>query len=158
MKVNKTNAMRELDKNNISYEILTYEHGKEAVDGDTVAKMLNEDPETVFKTLVTQANTKEYLVFMVPVDHELDLKKAASLAKVKKLDMIPVKEITKVTGYVRGGCCPLAMKKRFRTFIDQTVLNKKYIYCSGGKIGLQIRLDPKNLIQLLSIVEGDISK
>lgn len=111
MKINKTNAMRELDKHNIEYEVLTYDHGKDAVAGDVVASMLDEDPEKVFKTLVTQANTKEYLVFMLPVDHELDLKKAAGLAGVKKVEMIPVKDITKITGYVRGGCSPLAMKK-----------------------------------------------
>ena len=158
MKINKTNAMRELDKNNIEYEVLTYDHGKDAVAGDVVASMLDEDPEKVFKTLVTQANTKEYLVFMLPVDHELDLKKAAALAGVKKVEMIPVKDITKITGYVRGGCSPLAMKKKFRTHINESVLNKDFIYFSGGKIGLQIKLEPMKIIQLLDIQVGDIIK
>lgn len=150
--------MRELDKNNIEYEVLTYDHGKDAVAGDVVASMLDEDPEKVFKTLVTQANTKEYLVFMLPVDHELDLKKAAALAGVKKVEMIPVKDITKITGYVRGGCSPLAMKKKFRTHINESVLNKDFIYFSGGKIGLQIKLEPMKIIQLLDIQVGDIIK
>ena len=123
-----------------------------------VASMLDEDPEKVFKTLVTQANTKEYLVFMLPVDHELDLKKAAALAGVKKVEMIPVKDITKITGYVRGGCSPLAMKKKFRTHINESVLNKDFIYFSGGKIGLQIKLEPMKIIQLLDIQVGDIIK
>lgn len=158
MKINKTNAMRELDKHNIEYEILMYEHGKEAVAGDVVASMLNENPEKVFKTLVTQANTKEYLVFMLPVDHELDLKKAAALADVKKVEMIPVKEITKITGYVRGGCSPLAMKKKFRTYINKSALVNDYIYFSGGKIGLQIKLEPSKLIELLDVQMGDIIK
>lgn len=158
MKINKTNAMRELDKHNIEYEVLTYDHGKDAVAGDVVASMLDEDPEKVFKTLVTQANTKEYLVFMLPVDHELDLKKAAGLAGVKKVEMIPVKDITKITGYVRGGCSPLAMKKKFRTHINESVLNKDFIYFSGGKIGLQIKLEPMKIIKLLDIQVGDIIK
>ena len=158
MKINKTNAMRELDKHKIEYEVLTYDHGKDAVAGDVVASMLDEDPEKVFKTLVTQANTKEYLVFMLPVDHELDLKKAAALAGVKKVEMIPVKDITKITGYVRGGCSPLAMKKKFRTHINESVLNKDFIYFSGGKIGLQIKLEPMKIIQLLDIQVGDIIK
>ena len=158
MKINKTNAMRELDKHNIEYEVLTYDYGKDAVAGDVVASMLDEDPEKVFKTLVTQANTKEYLVFMLPVDHELDLKKAAALAGVKKVEMIPVKDITKITGYVRGGCSPLAMKKKFRTHINESVLNKDFIYFSGGKIGLQIKLEPMKIIQLLDIQVGDIIK
>ena len=150
--------MRELDKHKIEYEVLTYDHGKDAVAGDVVASMLDEDPEKVFKTLVTQANTKEYLVFMLPVDHELDLKKAAALAGVKKVEMIPVKDITKITGYVRGGCSPLAMKKKFRTHINESVLNKDFIYFSGGKIGLQIKLEPMKIIQLLDIQVGDIIK
>ena len=150
--------MRELDKHNIEYEVLTDDHGKDAVAGDVVASMLDEDPEKVFKTLVTQANTKEYLVFMLPVDHELDLKKAAALAGVKKVEMIPVKDITKITGYVRGGCSPLAMKKKFRTHINESVLNKDFIYFSGGKIGLQIKLEPMKIIQLLDIQVGDIIK
>ena len=95
---------------------------------------------------------------MLPVDHELDLKKAAGLAGVKKVEMIPVKDITKITGYVRGGCSPLAMKKKFRTHINESVLNKDFIYFSGGKIGLQIKLEPMKIIQLLDIQVGDIIK
>lgn len=158
MKINKTNAMRELDVHHIEYEVFTYEHGKEAVEGKEVAKILHQDPEVVFKTLVTKSNKNEYLVFMVPVEHELDLKKCAFLAGVKNTEMIPVKDITKITGYVRGGCSPLAMKKKYRTFIHETALLYDSIYFSGGKIGLQIKTDPNKLIELLDILYGDIVK
>ena len=158
MKITKTNAMRELENHGIEYEVFTYEHGKEAVDGVHVAQLLQEDPNCVFKTLVTQANTKEYLVFMVPVIHELDLKKAASLAGVKNTEMISVKDITKITGYVRGGCSPLAMKKQFRTFIDETAILYDAIYFSAGKIGLQIKTNPEKLMELLQISPGNIIK
>ena len=106
MKIQKTNAMRILDSKQLSYEVLSYAHGKEAVAGLDVAKQLEENPEQVFKTLVTVANTKEYIVFVIPVAHELHLKKCAKAAGVKSVEMIHVKDINKITGYVRGGCSP----------------------------------------------------
>lgn len=151
MKTTKTNAMRLLDQAKIDYQVHEYPHGKDAVDGVEVACLMKEDPACVFKTLITQANTKEYLVFMVPVAKELDLKKAAKAAGVKNTEMIHVKDITKVSGYVRGGCSPLAMKKQYRTFIDESALLQDHIYFSGGKIGLQIETDPNQLIELLQI-------
>lgn len=158
MKTTKTNAMRFLDKAAIAYQVHEYPHGKEAVDGVQVAQLLQEDPDCVFKTLITQANTKEYLVFMVPVAKELDLKKAARAASVKHIEMIPVKEITKVSGYVRGGCSPLAMKKQYRTFIDESALLQDHIYFSAGQIGLQIETAPIPLIEWLHIECKDIVK
>lgn len=150
--------MRLLDQANIAYQVHEYPHGKEAVDGTHVAELLNEDAACVFKTLITQANTKEYLVWMVPVEAQLDLKKAAHAAGVKHVEMIPVKEITKVSGYVRGGCSPLAMKKNYRTFIDASARFQDHIYFSGGKIGLQIETDPNKLIELLQIETADITR
>lgn len=157
MKTVKTNAMRLLDRYKIKYSVSLYEHnGNEAVDGISVANCLNEDPNKVFKTLVTQANTKELFVFMLPVNHELNLKKCAKVAGVKKVDMIHVKDINKITGYIRGGCSPLGMKKVFSTFIHETALTFDSIYFSGGKIGCQIQMNPKDLFDLIPIQAADI--
>ena len=159
MKIQKTNAMRFLDKNKIEYKAHIYEHKDgDPVDGVHVAHILNQPVECVFKTLVTQANTKEYLVFMLPVDKELDLKKCAKTAKVKSCEMIHVKDINKITGYIRGGCSPLGMKKQFRTFVDESVNNIDKIYFSAGKIGEQIEMNPSDLIQLISITVDDLVK
>ena len=149
MKITKTNAMRALDSAKLTYQVHEYPHGKEAVDGIHVAQAMGEDPCCVFKTLITQANTREYLVFIIPVGEELDLKLAAKHAGVKH---------TEVSGYVRGGCSPLAMKKSYRTFIDSSALTQSHIYFSGGKIGLQIEMDPKQLIDLLSITPCPLTK
>lgn len=159
MKVSKTNAMRYLDVHRVSYKVHTYEHhAKDPVDGIHVAQMLQEDVKKIFKTLVTQANTKEYLVYMVPVDEELDLKKCAKAAGVKHTEMIHVKDINKVTGYIRGGCSPLGMKKQYRTFIDEQAILYDSIYFSGGKIGVQIEMNPEDLISLLDIQPVSIIK
>ena len=112
MKEIKTNVMRILDKEKVEYTHHEYPHGKDAVDGVTVATLMNQNPDYVFKTLVTKGMGRDYYVFVVPVDHELDLKKCAKSVGEKSVEMIPVKDITKVTGYVRGGCSPLGMKKQ----------------------------------------------
>ena len=158
MKISKTNAMRILDTHQIPYEIKEYPHGKEAVEGKEVARLLNQDVEAVFKTLVTQANTKEYLVFVIPVAYELDLKKAAKCAGVKSLEMIPVKQITPITGYVRGGCSPIGMKKQFRTFFHETLVLFDEIMFSAGKIGLQFIVSPNDILTLLDAQACDIVK
>ncbi len=159
MKVKKTNAMRILDQKKIPYESFEYEHHeKDPVDGCSVAKKLNEDVTSVFKTLVVQSNTKEYFVFMLPVHLELDLKKCAKAAKVKSVEMIHVKDINKITGYIRGGCSPLGMKKQLKTFIHQSAFEKDFIYFSGGKIGCQIKMDPKDLSQIIPIESADLTK
>ena len=111
-KIQKTNAMRFLDQHKVEYKAHTYEYKDgDPVDGVHVASILNQPVERVYKTLVTQANTKEYLVYMLPVEKELDLKKCAKIAEVKSCEMIHVKDINKITGYIRGGCSPLGMKK-----------------------------------------------
>lgn len=158
MKVDKTNAMRFLDKANITYEYHTYEHGKDAVDGISVATLLNEDPEKVFKTLICISNQKKYYVFVIPVKDELDLKKCAKAVHEKSVEMIPVKDITKVSGYVRGGCSPIGMKKQFPTVIHETCILHDTLIFSGGKIGLQIEMNPEELISLLNIEVMDIIK
>ena len=158
MKISKTNAMRILETNQITYQVKEYPHGKDAVEGKEVARLLNQDPEAVFKTLVTQANTKEYLVFAIPVAYELDLKKAAKAANVKSLEMIPVKQITPITGYVRGGCSPIGMKKQFRTFFHETLILFDEIMFSAGKIGLQCIVAPKDILALLDAQTCDLVK
>lgn len=158
MKQIKTNAMRELDQAKLTYITKEYAHGKEAVEGNVVASLLNQDPDSVFKTLVVQAPSKQYYVFMVGVDHELDLKACAKAVNEKSVEMIPVKEINKVTGYIRGGCSPLAMKKHYPTCIDEACLNHEMIYFSAGKIGLQIGMDPKDLISLKQIKVAKIAR
>ena len=132
----KTNAMRILDRMKISYEHYTYECD-EFIDGMQIVEKLGIDPDKVYKTLVTQGNTKEYFVFVIPVAAELDMKKAVS--------MIHVKDITQVTGYVRGGCTAVGMKKQFVTVIDQTAQKLEKIVVSGGRIGSQLELSPEDL-------------
>lgn len=146
----KTNAMRILDKHKISYELLTYE-AKEAVDGVTVASKVGKCTEEVFKTLVTRGASKEIYVFVVPVEKELDLKKAAKVVKEKKIEMIPVSEINKLTGYVRGGCSPVGMKKNYQTVIHESAKNLSSFVVSGGKIGLQIEVNPVDLVKVIPI-------
>ena len=158
-KIGKTNAMRLLDQHQVEYTVIEYPHReKEAVDGVQVAFLLKEDVNTVYKTLVTRANTKEILVFMIPVDQELDLKKCARAAGVKSVSMIHVKEINALTGYIRGGCSPLGMKKNYRTFIEEDCLNQHHIFFSAGKIGLQIQMDPNVLISHFLIQPSSLIK
>lgn len=144
----KTNVMRILEKENIPYLTHEYPHGKEAVDGETVASLLGQDVRTVFKTLVTKGVDKQHYVFVIPVSGTLDLKKAARAAKVKSVEMLPVAEINKVTGYVRGGCSPVGMKKKFPTFFDETAKEQSHIIVSAGKIGYQIDLKPQDLARV----------
>lgn len=156
MKIQKTNAMRILDSNRLSYEVFSYAHGTEPVAGLAVAKQLQEDPEQVFKTLVTVANTKEYIVFVIPVAYELHLKKCAKAAGVKSVEMIHVKDINKLTGYVRGGCSPIGMKKQFRTFVHESCTQLPAMMFSGGKIGVQIKMQPDDLLKLIHAKTADI--
>ncbi len=146
----KTNVMRILDKAKIPYETQMYAHNdEEPFDGLTVAQKLGEDPKTVYKTLVTQGKSRDYFVFVIPVAEELDLKAAARSVGEKSVEMIHVKDINKITGYIRGGCSPIGMKKQFRTVIDDTAESLPLFYVSGGKRGTQIRLSPKDLQGLI---------
>ncbi|MEG1630544.1 MAG: Cys-tRNA(Pro) deacylase [Erysipelotrichaceae bacterium] len=146
--MNKTNAMRILDKAHLSYITHTYPHKNEAVDGMSVALLTSQNPNQVFKTLITTAN-HQYYVFMLPVNSELDLKAAAKAVQEKSLSMIPVKDIQKISGYIRGGCSPIAMKKNYKTVIDQSAFNFTTILFSAGQIGQQIEMDPHDLINLI---------
>lgn len=147
--------MRHLDTLNLPYS--HYEFAlKEAADAVRVAQMLNADIDTVFKTLVTVSNDGEYFVFMVPAARHLSLKKAAKAAGKKKIEMIPQKKLLPLTGYVHGGCSPLGMKKQFPTFFDQSALDHDRIFFSGGKIGVQIEMDPNLLGEAAQAKAADL--
>lgn len=152
----KTNAMRLLDADNINYEIKEYSKDN-GISGVDVAKTLNEDPELVFKTLVTQSKDENY-VFVIPVAEELDLKKAAKVSSEKKIEMLAQKDLLKKTGYIHGGCSPIGMKKLFKTFIDESAQNREYIYVSGGKIGMQVKINPLDLVNLINGSFEDLTK
>ena len=144
----KTNAMRMLERAKITYTAHEYPHEEgQAVDGATVARLTGQDPARVFKTLVTQGADRNYYVFVVPVLAELDLKKAAKAAGVKSVAMIHVADINKVTGYIRGGCSPVGMKKQYVTVFDESALAREKIYVSAGRIGLQVCCAPAELIR-----------
>lgn len=153
----KTNVMRFLDKAGVEYISHEYPHGKEAVDGVSVADLLGQNPDCVFKTLVTKGSGG-YYVFVVPVAQELDLKKCAKSVNEKSVEMIHVKDINKITGYVRGGCSPIGMKKQFKTVYHITALEIPRIIVSAGKIGYQIDLKPQDLIAITNGQYADIIK
>ncbi|MEG2935588.1 MAG: Cys-tRNA(Pro) deacylase [Clostridium sp.] len=146
----KTNAMRILDKEKIKYEVYTYENKNGKIDGISVAHKLNQDVNKVFKTLVTKGSSKEYYVFVIPVEKELSLKAAAKVVGEKAVEMIKVEEINKVTGYIRGGCSPVGMKKSYTNVIDKSCEDFKTIIVSGGKIGCQIEINTEDLIGLIN--------
>lgn len=149
-KEEKTNVMRLLQQARIPYTPHYYPHPDGAVDGASVARSLGQPVEKVFKTLVTRgASRSSYYVFVVPVEKELDLKAAARAAGEKSIEMLHVSELLGLTGYVRGGCSPVGMKKLFPTFIDESALSQTTIMVSGGKIGTQVELDPKALCELI---------
>ncbi|MEG0250068.1 MAG: Cys-tRNA(Pro) deacylase [Peptostreptococcus sp.] len=152
----KTNAMRILESEGIEYVEHSYPVDKDHVDGITAAKHLNKDPKTVFKTLVTQGQSKEYYVFVIPVAENLDMKKAAKACGEKKIEMIHVKDISKITGYVRGGCSPIGMKKQFATYIDSSGETIESITVSAGKIGYQVELSPIDLIKASKAEYADL--
>lgn len=145
----KTNVMRVLEQHKITYAAHEYEHGKEAVDGASVAKMLGQDPAHVFKTLVARGKSGGFHVFVIPVEKELDLKKAAKAAGEKAVELVHVKELLSLTGYVRGGCSPVGMKKAFPTVFDESVNTIPTVMVSAGKIGYQIECSPADLVALV---------
>lgn len=153
----KTNAMRILDKEGISYNVYSYNSKDGLVDGVAVAKKIGKNVEEVYKTLVGHGKEQIY-VFIIPVDEELDFKKAAIVTNEKKIDLIHVKDITKLTGYIRGGCSPIGMKRLYPSFIQESGLELEKIIVSAGKIGLQIELNPKDLAEQIQGVFTDIIK
>lgn len=152
----KTNVMRTLAQKKISYTAYEYPHGDTAVDGVTVAEMTGLAPETVFKTLVCRGASKSIYVFCIPVAAELELKKAAKSVGEKSMAMVHVSEITALTGYVRGGCSPVGMKKQYRTTYHESINELEKVVVSAGKIGYQVELSPRALIELTRGNTADI--
>ena len=144
----KTNVMRILGQKKIKYTAHEYPHGEDAVDGVTVARMTGRDPACVFKTLVTRGASKGIYVFVIPVAEELNLKKAAKAVGEKSIAMVHVSEINALTGYVRGGCSPIGMKKQYKTVYHSSILSQDTVLVSAGKIGQQVELSPADLIGL----------
>ncbi len=153
----KTNAMRMLDRGKVPYTVHTYDHSDGRIDGVSVAAKVGIDPERVYKTLVTRGNSGGYFVFVIPVALELDLKKAARAVGEKSVAMIRVEEINKVTGYIRGGCSPVGMKKRYPTVFDSRAAGLETIVVSGGRIGTQVELDPGALMAAVGAKTADLT-
>ena len=156
--IKKTNAMRMLDKDKIEYSVLEYEYDENDLDGHHVADFLGLPYEEVFKTLVAKGDSGEYYVFCLSVDDEVNLKKAAALAKEKRVEMIPVKDLLNVTGYIRGGCSPIGMKKKFKTFIDEMIELIDDVSLSGGQRGIQIRMKASTLVEYVDATVGSIAQ
>ena len=152
----KTNAMRMLDRQKVKYEAFTYECD-EFVDGIQIADMLGLPHEKVYKTLVTQGNSKNYFVFVIPIEAELDMKKAAKSVGEKSVAMLHVKDINAVTGYIRGGCTAIGMKKQYVTRIDESAQALEKMIVSGGKLGMQLELAPQDLAKAPNAEFADIT-
>ena len=155
-KEEKTNVMRVLDGKKIPYESHSYEPDA-TLTGEEIAGILGEDPDKVFKTLVTQGKSGAYYVFVVPVRAELDLKKAAKASGEKAVSMIRQKELLPLTGYVHGGCSPIGMKKQFPTWVHETMTGYEKVFVSAGKVGFQIELSPTDLIAVTGGKTADIT-
>lgn len=151
----KTNAMRILDTRKIPYITHTYECD-EFIDALKIADQLGQPYEKVYKTLVTQGNSKNYFVFVIPIAEELDMKKAAKAVGEKSVAMIHVKDINSITGYIRGGCTAIGMKKQYVTRIDILAREQEKIIVSGGKLGMQLELSPDDLLQVAQAEYADI--
>lgn len=150
----KTNAMRILDKNKVEYEIKTYDEN--LTSGELVAETLGERKEEVFKTLVTIANNGEHFVFVIPVAETLDLKKSARVAGVKSVEMLKQKDLLPLTGYIHGGCSPVGMKKLFKTFVHKTAEKLEKFSVSGGHVGMQVKLAPNELKRVVGFEYADL--
>lgn len=154
-KEEKTNVMRVLDGKKIAYESHAY-NPDPTMTGEEIAEILGENPDKVFKTLVTQGKSGAYYVFAIPVKEELDLKKAAKASGEKAVSMIKQKELLPLTGYVHGGCSPIGMKKQFKTFIHETAATYDHVFVSAGKVGFQIELAPSDLIAVAGCTLADV--
>ncbi|BDQ03852.1 Cys-tRNA(Pro) deacylase [Ignavibacterium sp.] len=154
--MNKTNAIRILETHNISFDVKEYQVDENDLSGETVAEKIGADHEEVFKTLVAKGDKESYCVFCIPVNFELNLKKAAKASGNKNVELIKVKELFPLTGYVRGGCSPIGMKKLFPTFIDETAQLFERIYISAGVRGMQIHINPEDLKNLIEAEFADL--
>ena len=157
-KVEKTNAARLLDRAKITYELVPYRVDEEHLAATHVAEELGEDIGSVFKTLVLRGDRTGHFVCVVPADHEVDLKAAARVSGNKKADLIPMKELLPVTGYIRGGCSPIGMKKQFPTYIHSSASSLPAIYISAGVRGLQLKIAPAELIAFVGAIMAEISR
>ena len=155
-KINKTNVARLLDKAKIAYQLVPYEVDENDLSATHVAEQLGEDIAQVFKTLILHGDKSGYFVCVIPGADEVDLKKAAKVSGNKKCEMIPVKELLPLTGYIRGGCSPIGMKKHFPTYIHPTASVFDKIYVSAGQRGLQIQIAPADLIKVAQAIEADL--
>ena len=155
-KSNKTNAMRLMDAAKIPYRVVEYEYDESDLGGEHVAAVTGMNPDQVFKTLVARGDKKGILVFCIPVSCTLDLKKAAHAAGDKKVEMIHMKELLGLTGYIRGGCSPVGMKKKYPTFMDETAELYDEIAISGGERGLKMVLDHQKLMEYAEITSADM--
>jgi Cys-tRNA(Pro)/Cys-tRNA(Cys) deacylase len=154
----KTNVMRLLDAKGIAYQAYSYHSSDGKIDGVSVAQKIGQPAEKVFKTLVAIGSSGDFYVFVIPVISELDLKKAARAAGEKSIEMCPAKELLKHTGYIHGGCSPVAMKRAFATYIDENAILLERMICSAGKIGWQIELEPDQLLHLVAGEYADLCK
>jgi Cys-tRNA(Pro)/Cys-tRNA(Cys) deacylase len=152
----KTNAVRILESNNIKFELFEYEFKEEEIDAVSVAGKINAPPETVFKTLVAEGDKTGYVVFVIPGNAELNLKKAAATSGNKRVEMIKVKDLLPVTGYIRGGCSPVGMIKKFPTYIEETSQLFDRIYASSGSRGMQMKLSPHDLAKITEAQFADL--
>lgn len=154
--MNKTNAIRILESHNISFDVREYEVDENDLSGETVAEKIGANHEEVFKTLVAKGDKAGYCVFCIPVNFELNLKKASKASNNKSVELIKVKELFPLTGYVRGGCSPIGMKKLFPTYIDETAQLFDRIYISAGVRGMQIHINPEDLKNLIEAEFADL--
>lgn len=154
----KTNAMRQLEASGIAFTPYYYNTADGAIDGLAVAQKIGQPVESVFKTLLTQTPEAEICVFIIPVDSELDLKKAARAAAVKSITMAPLKDIFKISGYLKGGCSPIGMKRLYRSFVAEEAILLNTMICSAGKVGVQIELAPDDLVQQIGASYADLLK
>ena len=156
IKSSKTNAVRLVDKAGAPYELCSYDYDEQAMDAVSVAKILSVPAEIVFKTLVTRSEKGDIFVFCIPGNCELDLKKAAKTAGSKRIELIKVRELVPITGYVRGGCSPIGMKRTFPTYIDETATIYDWIYINAGARGLQLKIQPPDLARTAKAEFADI--
>jgi Cys-tRNA(Pro)/Cys-tRNA(Cys) deacylase len=156
-KIEKTNAARLLDKAKISYNLIPYEFDENDLAAQHVADSLGQDIAKVFKTLVLHGDKTGYIVCVIPGDKEVDLKGLAKVSGNKKVEMIPMKDLLSVTGYIRGGCSPIGMKKRFPTFFHSSATEHDIIYVSAGVRGLQVEINPKDLISYVQATVADVA-
>lgn len=154
--IHKTNAVRELDNHHIFYELKTYEYDDNDLNAEKIAFDENISPSLVYKTLVLEGTQDPFLVAVIPSNCQLDLKKISKASNNKKCTMLPMKKLLEITGYIRGGCSPIGMKKTFPTYIEEMASTEERIYISGGKKGLQIILNPQDLSKVINLTFADL--